>query len=148
MTTKLPRPSDVKHPKISRPLELLWKSLRKMGPLLKEEELDDFTMEVYLADCQVLLEEAREAFVGGRARKVAYAVGIEHSPGEFGMLAGPMPELKTMLDFPLDQLLDRHIGAVEPDQVALIRFEGTEANPTETVLYRLRNDYSSWESVE
>lgn len=66
-----------------------------------------------LIGCKVVDVDGNANHQQSSANEVVYGIGIEYSPGEFGMTNGPTPDLKKML-------------AVEPesDSERIIRFSG------------------------
>lgn len=83
----------------------------------------------------------REVLRPEKKRELAYGVGIEEKPGEFGMIAGPFKLLTDALE----------IDPLDHDHACIIKFF---PNGTDKVIYRWQNEgkfggsgYAAWEKV-
>lgn len=69
----------------------------KLNQVAKDyEHLQPSELDVRLLSLIEDLHEARRRITTGGFRTV-YAIGIEHRPGEFGMVAGPSPTLEEIM---------------------------------------------------
>jgi hypothetical protein len=63
-----------------------------------------------------------------KPRRVMYGIGIEHEPNQFGMVHGPHPDEKEMLEI---------IGEDGKDNVFIIRFN---KDGTEDIIWKWKKD--------
>lgn len=126
----------MKHEQIKQPLAKVWDTLKELGPLLQKDDLDHGSIEILLADAMIQLDHAHDAWMASRPRDNTYAIGIEHKPGEFGMIAGPTTNLQDMLEFIPGADIDVH------ENVCIVQFTGTQGDPQDEVVYRWARHHS------
>lgn len=72
----------------------------KLNQVAKDyEHLQPSELDIRLNSLIEDLQEARRRITCGGFKNV-YAIGIEHRPGEFGMIAGPSPTLEEIMNHP------------------------------------------------
>ena len=104
----------------------------------------------HLEETICVLEDIKSRFFLRVPREITYAIGAEFQPGEFGMFAGPVKTLRQMLEHPLRFNSQSHTvrpgadirdsRACDAEKVCIIRFEGTNGEPIDKVIYRLSKE--------
>jgi hypothetical protein len=113
-------------------LKLAWDKLNALAKDFSAHTADSLTLE--LVEIEQMVAEARRLVQTGGFGPV-YAVGIEVTPGEYGMMHGPTPNLQEMLS----------VIPVGPhnEKFCLFRFENHE--PVLTHRWSIQKD--GWEAT-
>lgn len=78
---------------------MLKEAWEKLNQVAKDyDHLQPSELDTRLNSLILDLQEARRRITCG-GFKTVYAIGVEHKPGEFGMIAGPLPTLEEIMSY-------------------------------------------------